>query len=451
MSFDLKANNLTGVAVIDQPGGVNATNENFILLYDYAMQYQPELIPQLHMRNGKGSILGFCTLTGSESTYKADVIQHMEEGRLHNVLKNVAVSGNVFTSPTPHNLRINDTILVSDGVIERQATVTAIGSTTQFTALNDEGTTYGFAANVTVIADFTNKWGKGTRQFSNGRKWNPTPVYNYTHIMKETYEVSKSNMVTHEWVQTPNGPRWFNHEMERTSTLFDNKHELTQIFHRRAATGSSSVAAGTPQGMLGVLQQIENRGNIANEYIETLGDLSDIAFRAKKQGTCRAFTVWSDHQQMRLFREMMAGVNAGYVNGSNYGLFNNDKEMALKLDFSSVLIDGVTFHFTPWTVLDDPTLLGAGNFNTTSIGCLIVPAGQTYAMEEGNTVTKPYLTIRHRSEGQINRKKDVTIYGLGTPHPERKDVMTADYLCEVTNQVIGANNFFAVRRGVYYV
>jgi hypothetical protein len=43
MAFDLRTNNASGFAVIDQPAGVLATQENFISQYDYS-QYQPELL-----------------------------------------------------------------------------------------------------------------------------------------------------------------------------------------------------------------------------------------------------------------------------------------------------------------------------------------------------------------------------------------------------------------------
>jgi hypothetical protein len=35
MAFDLRTNNASGFAVIDQPAGVLATQENFISQYDY--------------------------------------------------------------------------------------------------------------------------------------------------------------------------------------------------------------------------------------------------------------------------------------------------------------------------------------------------------------------------------------------------------------------------------
>ena len=82
MAFDLKNQNLTGVSVITQPGGVTRSKENFITVYDYLTQYQPHLIPELHYANGKGSITGMLALIGQEGTYASDVVKHSEINRL---------------------------------------------------------------------------------------------------------------------------------------------------------------------------------------------------------------------------------------------------------------------------------------------------------------------------------------------------------------------------------
>jgi hypothetical protein len=42
--------------------------------------------------------------------------------------------------------------------------------------------------------------------------------------------------------------------------------------------------------MKGVVQQIEERGNISNDYITTVQDLSDMVLRIKQQGSCRELT-----------------------------------------------------------------------------------------------------------------------------------------------------------------
>ena len=443
MAFDLLGTNLSGIAVIDQPGGVTATAANFILAYDYAEKYMPELIPQLHMANGLGKITGLLRIIGAESTYASDQIQHMEEGRLHNVIKDVARTTNTFTSPTNHNLRVGDGIKISDGTIEAQATVTSITSDLIFVATNDTGVAFAFTGNVDILCDFTNSFAKGTENFTVGKRWEPTPYYNYSHILKEYYDINASDMVHKSWVSTPDGPKWFNFETERTSNLFDNKVELTQILNERKASGNA-------RGMNGVIPQIETRGNISNEYITDIEELSDVALRIKQQGgACREYTVWHDHTQGAYVRQMLAGVNSHYATGANYGQFNNSMDMSLKLGFKSVYIDGITFHFTPWALLEDPTLLGNAKFKATSIAFLMVPCGNTSVYEDGNTVSKPYLSVRYRGDESYNRKREVKIFGPGGTQ-QSKDSQTTEFLCEGTNQLIGANNYFVGRRGVFY-
>ncbi len=442
MPFDLRENNLSGLSVITQPANVVAGPDNFIDLYTYAQQYMPELIPQLHMANGLGKITGFLQICGHESTYQSDKIEHMEEGRLHNTITDVAVVGTTFTSPIEHNLKVGDTVKVSDGDIERQATVTAITDEFIFEATNDAGGAFGFGGVVDVICDFSNSYEKGSADAVGSKRWNPNPYYNFTHILKQNYNVSVSDMAHKSWVQTPDGPRWFNHEIERTSTMFDNMVELTQIFHERKTTGNA-------RGVIGVLPQIETRGNVGNEYIDDIEALSAVAFRAKQQGGCREFHIFHNHQQGAELRKMMSGVNAHYATGANYGSFDNSMDMALMLGFKSVYIDGCTFHFTPWSLLDDPSLLGAEKFRASGLACLIIPSGTKYAQENGNTVSKPYLSTRYRQGSGVNFKKEIKLFGPGgTAH--KFDIQTTHFKSEFLNQVIGANEFHAVRTGAGY-
>jgi hypothetical protein len=71
-------------------------------------------------------------------------------------------------------------------------------------------------------------------------------------------------------------------------------------------------------------------------------------------------------------------------------------------------------------------------------------------VEEGETVDKAYLTIRTRKSQFTNRKKQVKLFGPGfTEH--KKDTFEAHYTQEQTNQVVGANEYFIVRRNDHYV
>ncbi len=451
MAFDLKDNNLSGLAIItDTNSDLRATPENFINLYDYAQQFQPELIPELMFANGKGSILGFirATTAGKEGTFESDTIQHSEMNRLHTTLA-AAATGNTFTCTEPHQLRVKDVVKISDGTTEYQAIVSSITSATVFVALSDSVAFTFSADDVTVICDFSNRHLKGDDAFSKGKKWSPIIHTNYAHIVKEFYEVSDSDLAHKTWIETPAGPKWFNLEMERNSTLFDNKVELTAILHNRAADLAPSTVAGFAQGMKGAVQQVEERGNVSNDYIQTIADLGDLALRAKKQGNCREYTVYCDHAQIVAFQSLAGGVNAGFVNGSHFGAFNNSKEMALNLDFVSIFYAGVQFHFTSWALLDDPTLLAAENFDTTSLAYFMVPSGMMNVMEQGNVVSRPYLTMRYRSNNITNRRRQVKFFGV-LGQQVREDRSSCELLTEMTNQVVGANSYFVGRKGVFY-
>lgn len=449
--MDLQTNNLSGLAIITTPdSSLRATPENFINLYDYSQQFMPELIPELMYANGKGSILGFirATTLGKEGTFEADMIQHAEMGRLENSIAATA-TGNVFTCTTPHQLEVKDVVKISDGVTEFQGIVSVVTSPTVVTILSDRAAfTFADAAPVNLFR-VSNRYLKGDDAKKQGLKWDPTIYKNYTHIIKDTYSISDSELVTKTWIETPNGPRWFNTEMERFYTKFDNLAELTAVLHERALDNAPSTVAGFGQGMHGVVQQIEQRGNISNSYIETVADLGDLALRAKNQGNCREFTVYCDHEQIEKFQTLAGGVNAAFVNGSNFGAFNNSKEMAINLDFVSIFYAGVQFHFCSWALLDDPTLLAANNFDVTSLAYLMVPAGKMEVMEQGNVVARPYLTMRYRTNNITNRNRQAKFWGV-LGQQVKEDKSGVDLLSEMTNQVVGANNFFVGRKAVFY-
>lgn len=451
MAFDLKDQNLTGVAVIAQPGGVTRTAENFITVYDYLTQYQPHLIPELHYANGKGNITGMCALLGMEGTYASDVVKHSEMNRLHNRLNNVAVSTNTFTSPTPHNLQVNMVILISDGVKQVQAVVDSVTNSTVFVALNKKTGAFDFAGNVDISVDFSNSWDKGTETFVSGNTWNPTFFQNYTQIIKWRYDVAESDMAHDIWLDTPNGPRWCNTEVERTNTLFDNIVELTYIFHERSEDASAAAQAGYAPGMKGAVQQVEERGNIANNYIETVEDLQEIALRIVEQGVDVAeYAIFCDLEQMNKFNTLASLVSPAAVNAGSYGAFNNSKEMALKLDFTSIMVSGITFYFKHYKLLNDPTIMATGKFETTSLAWLGVPMGKKAVKNEDGTVTKKaYWNLLSRVQGNVNRKRKVQIFGEGGT-PQIADKMSILYTAERTNQLVGANAWFVGRKGDYY-
>ena len=449
MAFSLKQNNQLGTGSLVSPSGQLAGAYNYINPYDYETQYVPDLNDRLHLQKGNGRLLKFSTLMGSLKPFASDMVQHAELGELHEAHKGVVMAGDNFTTTTPHNLRPGETVMVSDGNKERQGVVTAITSSTVAVIKNKRVGVWGLTGTVT-ISQFSNVFGKGKGNFTQGREDNPIFIKNYPQIIKAFYKENESDMTSHVWVkapQYPGGEGWFNTELQRTEDKYDNLIELTHLFHERAEAGSDAVAAGYQRGMKGIVQQIEERGNIGNESITDIEELSNIAFRVKQQGAARNYSWWTDHNQLAAFRRLMSGANAMYINGANYGHFANSPEMALKFGFTSADIDGVSFHVSELKVLDEPQLLGAENLRNTSIQSLMIPNGEKTVMESVNQRSLPYLTIRYRELGGLNRYKKTKFFGgaYGTDHKE--DTFEMHCLTEMSNQVIGANQFFVFRRG----
>lgn len=444
MAFSL-SNPATGVS----PSGQLATAANYIDPYTYDLQYRPDVIPKLHLQRGRGKLFPFCAITGSLIPFASDQVRWTELGDLHQASTGATRATDAITTTGAHNLRVGETIILSDGTSENQAVVTAVASSTVFTAKNKKNAAWAIGTTGITLFKFSNAWGKGEGNFTQGREDNPVYKVNYPQIIKDFYSENESDMAHHTWVeapQYPGGEGWYNTELARTEDAYDNLIELTHLLHERAETGSDAVTAGYEKGMKGIVQQIEEGGYTGAETIVDTDELSDIVFKIKQEGGATDYAWWKDHTQLAAFRKMLAGENAYFSGGANYGMFNNSKDMALHLGFKSVYVDGVTFHSSELRTLDEPQLLGAAAINNTSIQSLMIPMGDKSIMEEGNKYSQPYLTIRYREKDGINRYKKTKFFGgpYGTPH--KVDTMEMHIETEMTNQVIGANQFFVFRR-----
>jgi hypothetical protein len=139
--------------------------------------------------------------------------------------------------------------------------------------------------------------------------------------MKWKYDEAVSDMAHDIWFDTPEGPRWTNTDIERSNTLFDNMIELTQWFGRQIEAGSPAANAGAPTSTCkGVIQIIEERGNVFNGYIETVTNLEDFAKRIIQQGvSSKNYVIICNIDQMNKFNALCASVSPSAVN--QYGTF----------------------------------------------------------------------------------------------------------------------------------
>ncbi len=79
----------------------------------------------------------------------------------------------------------------------------------------------------------------------------------------------------------------------------------------------------------------------------------------------------------------------------------------------------------------------------------MVPSGMMNVSEDGNVVSRPYLTMRYRSNNVTNRRRQVKFWGV-LGQQVREDRSSVELLTEMTNQVVGANSYFVGRKGVFY-
>lgn len=418
---------------------------NYLSVYDFSHQYEPDTFVDLYPQYGNGKLTSFCKFMGQEKPFTSDMVIWAEQGRLHQLVENVTIAVDAFDcGATKHNLRVNDIIWISDGTDQVQADVYEITDDFKFKAHNRSATgAFPFDTAVATVNLFSgsNEFAKKTENFKQGRTETPETKENYPHIIKEFYDVAKSDMAHKTWLSAPNAgqDRWFVYEWERTRIRFENLIEITNVFGTRAVAGSASATAGK-KGMNGVVPQVKTGGNVGNGNITDLSDIDDWTKRLRKQGKVNSFTLWNDQQQMIDLTTMLSGVNAPFSGGANYGIFDNSKDLALHLDMSSFTRNGYNFHATRFDVLDDPTLFGGAKFIDTGIGSLMVPAAETFVTENDQTVARPYLCLRNRKSAEIDRTMETKVFGL-EQNPIDKDALEVHYLKEMTNQVIGANEW----------
>ena len=361
-------------------------------------------------------------------------------GRLHNFFNGVTRATNNFTFPAAHNLRIGEVVRLSDGAVIFQGKVTAIVSATVATILNDSSTAY-TTGPFSVEADFSSRFKKGADGFVSGKIWEPETITSYSHILDNYADVADSDLAHQFWVNTGKGPAWFNTTTMMLSMLHDNIIEKTMINHKRVGAGSASASAGDALGMDGLISQVSKKGNVFSDALTDMDDLIDFTRRVKQQGTCREYVIGCNHGQLALINVILAGANGGYAGGSHYGTFNNQKDMALNLDFVSANLLGVQMHFMPMDILDDVTGSGGTNFIDSGISFVAVPCGKTAVTENGDKTNVPYFEPMFRKSSLVDRAKQYKWFGvLGTPiHADKSYVKITT---EGTLRVAGANNFF---------
>jgi len=278
-------------------------------------------------------------------------------------------------------------------------------------------------------------------------------------IIKDKYAVSGSDMAQIGWVEvtTENGATgylWYLKSEHETRLRFDDYLETAMIEAVPAAAGSgvAAIAAGVTSGVgnkgsEGVFYVVNDRGNVYNGgNPAVLSEWDTIIGRLDKQGAIEENVVFVDRDFGFDIDDMLAAQNSYGAGGTSYGLFDNDKDMALNLGFTGFR-RGYDFYKSDWKYLNDPTMRGGLPTGAGSgrINGLLVPAGSTSVYDQilGKNAKRPFLHVRYRASETEDRRYKTWITGsAGGASNSSLDAMEVHFLSERAVCTLGANNFF---------
>ena len=462
------------------------TETNYITDFNFLNQYLPDTYEKEFERYGNRTLASFLRMVGAEMPSNSDRIEWAEQGRLHIKYTDVGTTAsaadreatfqvNDTANPSPFSasnaiaIRKGQTVMIiqNDGSGSNKGVVTevTVGSNTFKVAFYEDaglvtaGTGAG-NANVTVFI-YGSEFRKGTDGMEGSLEADDIFFNNSPIIIKDKYAVSGSDMAQIGWVEVTtengaNGYLWYLKSEHETRLRFDDYLETAMIEAVPAESGSGASNAGTGatmnadygnKGSEGVFYVVNKRGNVWTGGAPVdLAGWDSIISRLDKQGAIEENVVFVNRNFGFQIDDMLAAQNSYGAGGTSYGLFDNDKEMALNLGFTGFR-RGYDFYKSDWKYLNDPTMRG-GLSQTAGSGAidgLLVPAGSTSVYDQilGKNAKRPFLHVRYRASETEDRRYKTWITGsAGGARTSSLDAMEVHFLSERAVCTLGANNFF---------
>jgi len=457
----------------------------------WAQQYMPDLVAQEAEIFGNRTISGFLSKVSAEESMSADQVIWTEQGRLHLSYKCMidnasggagtgtadptriklekTIDGNAISATgQDHGVRVNDTVIVANAnhvakgyvtvVANNIITVAAYGDT-HLEAIISSGATTTEAMTLLV---YGSEYAKGTDKRGAAVEPDMKSYDNKPIILKDQYEVSGSDASQIGWIEVAgeggqSGYLWYLKAEGDTRTRFTDYVEMAMLESEKAEAGSGVLtshtvngAASTSAGTEGMFKAIETRGNVGSGLTAAgafvLQDFDDILARFDEQGAIEEYMMYVDRNLSLAMDDMLATVNSNHAGGTSYGVFNNDKDMALNLGFSGFRRGSYDFYKTDWKYLNDKGARGGMIYN--DIKGAMIPAGvsSVYDQTLGRNLKRPFLHVRYRASKMENRKmKTWTTGSVGGNVTSALDAMEMHYLSERCLVTQGANNFMLLK------
>jgi hypothetical protein len=425
---------------------------------------------------GNQGITGFLQMVGAvKANGVADEVQYWEETRLHQLqvatlsasadvgdktlvltMASAAASATGATKAAAQKyLRVNDVILV--GGVDRFI-ITAVsageysqGATASATAV---ALTAGLSASAAAVAAnypiVGNMFAQGTDQNTGYLESNVVKRTNPYQILKEVYKVTGSQATNIGWINLGNGDyRWFIKSENDTRQRFLDKREMMMLLGEEVSnTGLTSL--GSISGSEGYFSAIQDRGIVVNSgatstpAIATLDELDSIITALDKQGAMPEYAMYVNRLQDLAIDDLIANgtstaanITAGVT--TQFGQFANADDM-VKLGFSSFMRGSYTFHKHSWKLLNDPTLLGASNFQG-----VMIPLTKVADPRTGEK--SPALELNYKATNGYSREMEHWMTGsiLGVTNTNT-DALQFNYRSEFALVTRAANQHVMLKK-----
>ena len=414
---------------------------NYITNFDFLNQYLPDTYEKEFERYGNRTVASFLRMVGAEMPSNSDMIKWAEQGRLHTKYTNVTLAATGATTgtltvndtlnPAGSNIavRIGQTLFISDNtagsVLSNKAVVTDVTATTIDVSFYEALSVVPATPSTLTVMIYGSEFAKGTSGMEDSLEANDVFFDNKPIIIKDTYEVSGSDMAQIGWVEisTENGGSgylWYMKSEHETRLRFEDYLETAMIEAVPAAPNSGAEAAlSTAAGAIGTINAgsegvfyvVGERGNVwGGGNPTTLAGFDTIIQRLDKQGSIEENVLFVNRQFSFDIDDMLAAQNSYGAGGTSYGLFDNDEEMALNLGFTGFR-RGYDFYKSDWKYLNDASM--RGDIVGGGINGLLVPAGSTSVYDQilGKNAKRPFLHVRYRASETEDRRYKTWITG----------------------------------------
>lgn len=442
---------------------------NYITNFNFLNQYLPDTYEKEFERYGNRTVSSFLRLVGAEMPTNSDQIKWAEQGRLHTKYTSCLTSGAVGTTTiiftisdagaTTAAIRVGQTLLIQDNAtgLSNKAIVTVVSGLVVTIAFYETSPSIVNAMTCTVFV-YGSEFKKGTAGMVGSLEAEDEIFSNKPIIIKDKYAVNGSDMAQIGWVEvtTENGASgylWYLKSEHETRLRFEDYLETAMIEAVPAqASSGAAVVLGVAGGSEGIFYVVNSRGNVwGGGNPTTLSDWDTVISRLDKQGAIEENVLFVNRDFGFDIDDMLAAQNSYGAGGTSYGLFDNDKDMALNLGFTGFR-RGYDFYKTDWKYLNDPTMRGGMSTAAASksVTGLLVPAGSTNVYDQimGKNAKRPFLHVRYRASEAEDRKYKTWITGsAGGAQTSDLDAMEVNFLSERAVCTLGANNFVLFRYG----